>query len=154
MSPEFLSPTLLLNVLWNSPSPFTVEEEAQEFFDLLQNYWNDVARLIATTVAIDADPAITCIDIEQEDFAEDQPMDMMFAMRQWVSGFMRATEIWLMAWGTSLDRPDLRPHWEVLACFAKIEEPENLARMNQMTAENPPRTIARALREPFTIPGE
>jgi len=161
LCPQSLSPTLLLNVLWKPAPTFVDQNEAQDFLDILRHYWNEVAGLIADTVAVDADPEQTCIDVWEEDFAEDEGALMLVAMREWAGGFMRATELWPESWGDTLKRPDLSPHWEVIACFAKIEEPGNLKRMDQMVAENPPRTfgravttIARALREPFTLPGD
>lgn len=161
LCPQSLSPSLLLNVLWKPAPTFVDANEAQAFLDILRHYWNNVAGLIAATVAVNADPEQTCIDVWEEDFDEDEGAVMIVAMRQWAGGFMRATELWPESWGNALIRSDLSPHWEVINCFAKIEEPGNLQRMDRMAAENPPRTfdravttIARALREPFTLPGD
>ena len=73
-------------------------------------------------------------------------------LREWTAGFVRVTELWPEAWGDTLVRSDLAPHWELLRCMAALE---NAARIEQMAQETPPRVlgpsvmaITRALRPP------
>ncbi len=160
LCPEVLMPTKLLEVLWGPEGrKWENQEEVREFMTLLMNYWNDVAGLIAGTVDPAAPTEETCVDIREDDFADDNGIGLIIAMRAWAAGFTRATEIWPLAWGEALRRPDLAPHWELLRCFAKDEQPGNVARLEQMATETPPRNlgrsvaaIARGLRPNFQLP--
>jgi yecA family protein len=161
LCPESLSPSALVNVIWDPAGPPGLADldEAREFLDLLKNYWNEVARMIYTTVAVDAAPDETCIDVWESDFEPDDAPSLIFAMSEWARGFMRATEIWPEPWAEPLNRADLAPHWEVLRCMSDLGAPGIVEKIEQMAAERPPRnlgravaTIARALREPFEIP--
>ena len=131
-------------------------EEAQDFLDILKDYRNEIAGLIAETLDPEAQPEVTCVDVWEDDFEADDGVGLIIALRDWAQGFIRATEIWPDAWDGALSRSELLPHWEVLRCFAQFEQSGNADRIEQMGAENPPRhlggpaaAIARALRDPM-----
>ncbi len=156
LSSESLSPALLVNVLWPKQPGLANLEEAQDFLTILKDYWNEVAGMVADTLDPEAPADETCIDVREEDFEAEDAVGLLMAMREWATGFLRATELWSESWLDALNRPDLAPHWELLRCFAKVEEPGNLARIEQMAVETPPRNlgrsvaaIARALRPPM-----
>lgn len=159
LCPEALSPALLVNVLWPDKPGLANLEEAQDFMSILQDYWNEIVRMVADTVDPQAPPEATCIDVALEDFDDDDSAGMMMAMRDWAAGFVRSTIIWPEAWGDAVGRTDLAPHWEVIRCYAKLEKSGSLKRLDQMQTEKPPRTLngavtalARALRPPFAVP--
>ena len=156
LCPELLSPPQLIAVLWPGKPDLSDLEEAQDFLTILTNYWNLIAGLIANTVDPAAPEGETCLDIWKDDFAEDDGISFILAMREWARGFMRATEAWPTGWSPPLQRPDLARHWEVLRYFAEIDQPGNVQRIEQMGTENPPRTLGgsvaaltRALRNPI-----
>jgi hypothetical protein len=131
-------------------------EEAQEFLNILKDYWNEIVGLVCDTLDPKAPPDTTCVDVCEDNFETDDTVALFLAMSDWAAGFLRATELWPSTWGAALNRPDLVPHWELLRCMAKMAEPGNLDRIEQMAAETPPRNIgrsvailARALRPPM-----
>jgi len=146
LCPEVLSLSALIDVLWDPAGPHGLADgdEAQEFMNILRNYWNEVGGLIANTVAPDAAPGDTCIDVWIDDFEPDDKTALVLAMSDWAGGFMRATEIWPGPWVGPLSRPDLAPHWEVLRCMSDLSKPENVDLLEQAGKETPPRNAGRA----------
>ena len=156
LSPERLVPTQLITVLWPGKPGLANLEEAQDFMTILTDYWNLVVGLIADTLNPAAPEGETCVDIWEDDFEEEDGVELVLAMQEWAHGFMRATEEWPAGWSQPLQRPDLAPHWEVVRCVAEIEQPGNMEKIDQMGAENPPRNlglsvaaITRAMRGPM-----
>ena len=156
LSPEFLAPSQLINVLWPDKPGLANLEEAQDFLTILNNYWNLVVGLIANTVDPTAPEEETCVDLWEDDFEKEDSISLILATREWARGFMRATKEWPIGWSQSLQRPDLAPHWEVVRCFAEIDQLDNAQKIRRMAAENPPRNfggsvafLTRALREPM-----
>ena len=156
LCPEFLGPAQLINVLWPDKPGLANLGEAQDFLTILKNYWNLVVGLIGNALDPSAPDGETCIDLWQDDFEEGDTVGLIVGMRDWAQGFLRATEEWPNGWSLPLRRADLAPHWELLRCFAEIDQPGNVDRIERMGAENPPRNlgrtvtaITRALREPM-----
>jgi hypothetical protein len=146
-----------MEVLWAPKGRIWKDEaEAQEFCDLLMAYWNIINTLILDCVSPSAPPEETCIDVWEEDFAENDAQGLVLAMRDWCEGFTRATQQWPEAWTEALTRPDLAPHWELIRLFAQFEQPGNADRIEAMAGETPSRqlgpsvaALARALRQPM-----
>jgi hypothetical protein len=156
LCPEFLAPPRLIAVLWPDKPGLADLEETQDFLTILKNYWNSVVGLIANALDPAAKEGETCIDLWEGEFEEEDSGGFILAMRDWARGFMRATVEWPGSWSEPLHRPDLAPHWEVLRCLAEIDQPGSAERIEQMGAENPPRTmgssvaaLTRALRDPM-----
>ena len=157
LCPAMIQPLKIMEELWPPPGRIWKDEaEAQQFADLLMNYWNEVNSLILYSISPAAKPGETCIDSWEEDFGEDDGPGYLEALRNWAAGVMRATKVWPKECAQLLTRSDLAPHWELIRLFAKLEEPGNSARIDAMRKESPPRmlgpslmTIARALRQPL-----
>ena len=108
------------------------EEELRDFTQDLAAYWNEIADLIAASVAPTDDPARPDpIDIYAADFGDsDGPApveDLATAFIAWSDGFIRATRDWPEAWGDTLTRPELTPHWQLLRAWAEPGKPEHAA---------------------------
>ena len=156
LCPQAVSPLKINEVLWGAEGRIWADQnEVREFADLLMAYWNQVNDLILDCIAAEAPPEAHPVDVWVEDFEEDQGANMTAAMFSWATGFQRATKLQPEAWGDTLTRPDLAPHWEVVRWWAGLEVKENRDAMIAASKEKPPRTItsavaalARALRQP------
>ena len=156
LCPQVLMPTKLLDVLWGPGGrQWESQDEAREFMTLAMDYWNLISGIIQDSISPDAPPGETCIDVFESDFEEKDGPGFLLALREWTAGFVRVTELWPEAWGDTLVRSDLAPHWELLRCMAALENAENAARIDEMAREAPPRVlgpsvmaITRALRPP------
>jgi|GEM_PF-907625 len=157
LCPGMPAPLKIMGVLWGPHGRTWADaEEAKHFSRLLMSYWNLVNSLILETVAPDAHPDETCIDVWETDFAESEEANLAIALCDWCAGLIRATQHWPEYWGNALTRPDLAPHWEIIRLFADFEQPGHSARIEAMRQETPSRqlapsvaVIARALRQPL-----
>ena len=155
--PTAIQPLKILDVLWG-PTGRTWQdrEEMQDFLDLLMVYWNNINSLVLDCVNPYAPPDVQCMDVWEDDFAEDEGPNLVLALRDWCAGFVRAVELWPPADAMRLRAPGLALHWEVVRLFARYEAEGHAARLDAMTEENPPRrlgssvtAITRALRQPL-----
>ena len=146
LCPTVSMPTKVLDVLWGPAGrTWQNQEEVQKFLDLLMDYWNQVNNLILDTIAPDAPTEAHPVDVWLEDFPENDGLAMTAGMVAWATGFMRATTTWPNAWGETLTRPDLAPHWEVVRWWAQIEKPEHRDQIATAAESNPPQTITSAV---------
>ncbi|MBW7893852.1 MAG: UPF0149 family protein [Opitutaceae bacterium] len=154
--PTVIAPPKLADVLWGPKGrTWKNENEAQTFFTLLMDYWNQVSNLVHDALPADTPPETQIMDVWSEDF-DDQPesgLAMTLASVAWAKGFLRATTFWPEAWGDALTRPDLAPHWEVVGWWAGFENPKNRDRVIAEAKAKSSRTLnssvialARALR--------
>ena len=158
LCPQVIMPGKLMEVPWRPKGRhWNTKEELQDFMSLLMAYWNEVSVLVADSLSPDCPPDETCIDVSPADFAENDTHAFTLAVAGWAAGFVRATELWPEAWGDSLDRPDLAPHWELIRYMADIDSLEAGIRLAKMARESPPRllgpsvmALARALRSSRT----
>ncbi len=164
--PAALSPVKAFDALWGAEGRvWTSEAEAQEFSGLLMSYWSQLDDLIHNAIAPDAHPNAPVLDIWEEDLDTGEPDEkfsafaMAVASCDWAKGFQRATKLWPEAWGDTLARPDLAPHWEVVDWWAHFEVKENRDKIAAAAESATPRTLnasvkslARALRLPTTPP--
>jgi hypothetical protein len=158
LSPSLMPPLTIIDLLWGGPDGrvWRDQNEVQEFNDLYMAYWNEVNTLILDSISSTADPADTCIDVWEEEFALNEGPYFLLALRNWCSGLVRAAALWPAADRDRLTRPPLGKHWELIVLFARIEEPGNSDRLDQMGCETPPRNLGtcvaaltRGLRQPL-----
>ncbi len=154
--PTFFSPLKVMEALWGPEGKVWEDsEEAQEFADLLMQYWNQVNDLIL--VALDPATDAQILDIWSEDLEcnseKNSAIALAVASMEWAKGFLRATTLWPEAWGDARQRPELIPHWELIGWWAKFEKKENRDLIATHGEAKPPRTLntsvialARALR--------
>ena len=156
LCPRVVSPLKINEVLWGPEGRIWADQdEAQEFADLLMEYWNLINDMILDCVAVDAPPDSSPVDVWEEDFAEDEGLELAASLCAWATGFLRATKIEPASWQAALQRPDLAPHWEVLQWWAGFLEKKNRDAVEAAAHRTPPRTIGgsvtaltRALRQP------
>lgn len=156
LCPQVVSPLKINEVLWGPEGRIWADQnEAQEFADLLMEYWNLINDMILDCVAPGAPPDSSPVDVREEDFEEDEGPELAASLCAWAMGFLRATEIEPESWQAALQRPDLAPHWEVLQWWAGFLETKNRDAVEAAAHRIPPRTIGgsvtaltRALRQP------
>jgi hypothetical protein len=159
LSPDHVPPLTILKLLYGGPAGrvWRDQAEVEEFNALYMAYWNEINTLILDSISSTAEPADTCIDVWEEEFAPDEGPIFLLALRDWCAGLVRATELWPAADRDRLTRPALGRHWELIVLFSQIEAPGNSDRLDQMGCETPPRNLGtcvafltRALRQPLS----
>lgn len=156
LCPQVITPTKLLEVLWGPKGRNWDDEEDLKFFlGLLMNYWNGISNVIMNSVTARHTEDEHPVDIWEEDFEDDR--DLLIARFEWAIGFMRATELWPQAWGTTLTRPGLAPEWAVISWWAdanKRSDPEEIVSymktLPSRDLDQAVTALARALRTPHT----
>jgi yecA family protein len=157
--PTVLSPLKIMEV-WADPKErvWESEEDAKVFLGLLMSYWNQLDDLVRDTLAPNAHPDDSMIDVWEEDLPDPATHreEMLWAFSEWARGFHRATERWPEAWGDALTRPDLAPYWEVVSWWAGLDQRENQDRLlaaaqgeKPITFDQAVTALARALRPVF-----
>lgn len=154
LCPQPLSPTKLMEALWGpSGRVWEDEQELRVVTQLLGDYWNSVADLIATGLQPGAGANERIIDVWTSDFPEEEDLGLVAAQLEWSIGFLRATTLWPEAWGDTLHRPDLAPHWELIRWWSELLAGDHKAEIAAAAAEKPRRNLdsavlalARALR--------
>ncbi len=147
--PTVLSPLKVFEALWGpGGKPWESAGDAQDFAGLLGRYWNHLGNFIAGAVTPDAHPDEHLIDIWEDDFTEGQEGagDILAANFAWASGFLRATRLWPEAWGDTLARPDLAPHWEIVRWWAGFDERENQDKLVAAVHEEKPRDLGNSVK--------
>ena len=131
--PTPVPPTQLLARLWGPAGHvWSDADEAKDFAEDLGVYWNHIADLTAACVSAPLDDAeADPLDIYDDDFEDvdsaSRTEHMAIAFFDWATGFMRATEAWPAAWGDTLTRPELAPHWALIRAWASPEKLEHQA---------------------------
>jgi yecA family protein len=160
LCPAPLSPLKAMEALWGPPGRvWDNQADVQEFASLLMEYWNYVGDLVGDTVAPGAPEGTHPMDVWAEDFGDDYDLPLTAASIEWSVGFMRAIELWPDAWGNTLTRPDLAPHWETVRLWSRFFEP-GTKELIAAAAEGPERrtlapavaALARGLRPPELSP--
>lgn len=144
--PGVVMPTQLLDALWGAEGrEWKDEDEVRRFTDLLRAYWNHAGDLVHAATAPDADPEEQPLDVWSDDFAEENPIFFLGAMKECANGFLRTTELWPDAWEDALTRPDLAEHWEAIRWWAGFETDENRENIRRAVEVSPPRTLGRSI---------
>lgn len=133
LCPVPIPPAALLRSLQKSAAPlWEDEDDLSDFTDDLRVYWNHMQERYADYRGpFGDDEDALPIDVFPEDFPDTdeatQFARMAGAVMDWCRGFVRATREWPEAWGDSLDRTDLKPHFDLIRAWADPEgAPENL----------------------------
>jgi yecA family protein len=130
LAPQPLAPTKAFDVLWPEGREWASKEELHKFTGWVMEYWN---YLVERTLAASAPGARpdkdSVIDVHEDDLPEgDDPRPFLAMILEWAGGFRAAVEKWPEAWGDVFERPDLAPHWEIIAWWATVvERPGELA---------------------------
>lgn len=153
LSPAVPQPLKVCEAVWGpAGKAWADRESAQEFFDLLLAYWNQVNDLILDAIEPGAPAGAVVVDVFREDFAElaedegekEAELALLTATVEWAHGFVRAVELWPEAWAGVLDRPDLAPHWDVIRWWGTFENEESRRHALAAAEAQPPRTLATA----------
>lgn len=155
LCPRLIPPTKVMDALWPNGPAWETQDDAKCFTELLVDYWNYVADLIDEALSPDAPEDARVVDLWLEELPGDDGLAIAAASIDWAGGFLRATTLWPDAWGDSLERPDLAPHWEVVRWWAEFLAPGNKDRIADAAEASEPRNLAtsvkalaRALRAP------
>lgn len=158
ISPNSVSPNAILTRFWGEDRHVWKDQnELSAFMADVMAYWNYVVQLFTIYAGPEGDDEDAHpIDVFPEDFPNTddatQFAHMAGAVMDWCRGFTRATREWPEAWGISLERTDLKPHFELIRAWSDPEgAPENLGIISGANDPDPDPNLSYNRRLPTAV---